>query len=119
MRITFKTKRVDLTDELIAYAHKRLSTCEKFLGTASETALCDVELAKPLQQNSGAVFYAEANLEANGTLHRATAKAETLEAAIDMIKHELQKELRRAKEKQQTSVQRGGAKAKKVLQGMK
>ncbi len=113
MQITYITKRVKLTEEVQAYVEKRFGTFEKLLGTASKNALCEVELKRSSSQKTGDVFYAEANLDTKGALHRATAQGETLEAAVDEVKHELQKELRRAKRKKETMERKGGAEVKK------
>lgn len=118
MQITYTTRRITLTDDIQDYIEKRFGTFEKLLSVAANNALCEVELKKSTSHKTGDIYYAEANVGSKGALYRATAQAESLEAAIDEVKHEIQKELRRAKRKKETMVRKGGAEVKKRVQGV-
>ena len=115
MNINIKTTRIELTDELMDYTYKRIEACEKLIGHDTNSAVCDVELAQTRNQRSGPIHYAEANLEVNGTLYRATAEEHSIEAALDKVKDELLRELRRSKRKKLTLVRKGGTRAKELL----
>lgn len=108
---------VENADALKEYAAKKVEDCAKLLGELEETALCDVDLKYSRPQQSGPVHYAEVNIQAGGELFRATAEEHSFEAAIDKVKDELLRELKRAKEKKIDHTRKGGAQAKDMLRG--
>ncbi len=109
MNITFRATNYHLSDHIRSYAEQKVGAIRKVLGSEVDTALCAVELRQDEKHQRGDVFYAEANVEANGKLYRATANAETMEAAIDKIESELVRELARAKNKSRSIMRRTGA----------
>lgn len=111
------TPHIELTEDLADYLQKRLDSCDKFLPEQGAMT-CDVELARTTEHHQqGDVYYAEVNLSIDGTLHRATATAESMHAAIDEVKDELQRELRRKKEKDATRFRKGARKVKNMMRG--
>ncbi len=114
MNITYKGIHVEVGDELKEYAEKRMLDCAKLLKDDT-AAICDVEFTDDHAQEKGAVFQVKANLEADGTLYHARATEESFEAAVDKVKDELQQELRRAKEKREDAIRKGGMEAKESL----
>ena len=86
------------------YIGKKLGFLEKLLAYyASETneALFEVEVGKTTEHHQkGDVYRAEINFTAGGVRLRAVATKDDLYAALDDAKDEMQKELRRHKEKQ-------------------
>lgn len=116
MQITIKTTDFNLTPDINDYAQKKVLDVEKFLGEATTNTIADVELARTTRHHrQGPVFYAEVNLESDGTLYRATAEGETMFEAIDEMRDEIMREVRKDKEKQQTMVRRGAARVKEWL----
>ena len=111
--ITFKQTNVSIDDSLPHFVEQKLLTLEKFIGSAP--ALCEVEFERVSHQQNGDICRAEVNLTVNGKLYRAEATAETYEKAIDIVQSELDTELRRAREKQETMLKRGGRKLKELL----
>ena len=63
----------------------------------------------------GASYGAEGNLSLNGRLFRAEAMEETLEGAIDAVRDDLMRELRRTQGRERGLLKRGGAAIKKML----
>ncbi|MEX0931056.1 MAG: ribosome-associated translation inhibitor RaiA [Candidatus Paceibacterota bacterium] len=111
--VNFKKTNADVADTLLDLAEEKLQTLEKFIGEAP--TLCEAEFEKVSNQQSGPVHRFEVNLEVNGKLYRAEATAENFEQAIDEVRNELDKELRRARDKKDTLIRRGGRKIKQML----
>ncbi len=103
-----------LTDVL----EQKYQGLEKYLhGTESIT--CDVEFQKVAPNKNGQVHQVVMNLQINGTLYRAEATEESFEKAIDEVRDEMDKELRRAKEKTVTLHRAAGRAAKeKMMSGV-
>jgi len=79
---------------------------EKFLGKGPSTSLrtspieTRVEIGLPSKHHhSGNIFYAEVNLKIGGKLLRATCQHEDLRNAIVDAKNELQRQLKKFKDK--------------------
>ena len=113
--INFKVTNAEVSDGLKDLLEQKLQTLEKFLGDAP--AVCDAEFEKETAHQSGDVFRVEVNLEVNGKLYRADATLGSFEQAIDEVRDELDKELRRANDKRDTMMKRGGRALKKMLHG--
>lgn len=114
---TIKTPKIELTDDLASYLQERLDSCDKFVPD-DVAVICEVELARTTEHHKqGNIYYAEVNLEVDGTPYRATATAESLHEAIDEVKDDLQRELRRDKDKQHTLLRKGGLAVKNMMRG--
>ena len=116
MNTSIKATHIKLTEEIQSYVEKKMGSVEEKFTESEDTVACTIELAKTRDQKHGPVYYAEANMQVNGTLFRATAEEESTEAAIDKVKDELQRELRDARTKHKDRMKKGGAKAKRMLQ---
>tara|TARA_B100001765_G_C19222101_1_gene214353 strand:+ start:52 stop:414 length:363 start_codon:yes stop_codon:yes gene_type:complete len=79
------------------------------------SVLCEVEFERVANHQSGNIYRAEINTTIDGTLHRAEAVEVSFEKAIDEVRNELDKELRRAKGKQQSILKRAGRKLKETI----
>jgi ribosomal subunit interface protein len=101
--------------ELEAYLQERLDAIERLLDPNDTTVVCDIELARDTSQQSGRIWRAEINLQRKGEMLRVTATEESINAAIDEVKDEMMKRLRRSNNKQESLMRRGGAKLKKIL----
>ena len=80
-----------------------------------ESVTCEVEFQKVAPQQNGEVHQVEVNLTVEGTLYRAVATEESFEKAIDKVRAELDHELRKAKEKQETKDKQAGRAAKEQM----
>jgi ribosomal subunit interface protein len=114
-----KGTNLPLEPHIISYLEKRLEQVGKLIPEDS-SLLCDVELAKTTDHHEkGDVYYAEINLTVDGKLFRATAEAETIEAAIDIMQSNVMRLLRKTKRKGLYNIRKGGAMVKDFLRGLK
>ncbi|MCA9366609.1 ribosome-associated translation inhibitor RaiA [Candidatus Kaiserbacteria bacterium] len=111
--INFKVGSDEVTEAHKELATSKLSSLERHItGTAT---VCDVEFEKITNQQSGNVYRVETNLSVDGKLYRAEATSDSFEKAIDMMRNEIDKEIRRASSKRETLFKRGGRKIKEML----
>ncbi len=100
------------------YVAKKLSFLEKLLAHYAEKGsevLFEVEVGKTTDHHrEGDVYRAEINFSAGGVHLRAEATKDDLYAALDEAKDEMQRELRRYKEKEIARVKRGGKTWKQI-----
>ena len=114
-QINVKASSFEQKDTVERVLEKRLKTLEKFLPDHETMLLCDVELAKSTDQQTGRIFRAEINLQVGGILLRAEATEESMEDAIEKAKNELKTELVRMSGKGHSLFRRGARKIKRML----
>lgn len=114
MNISFTYNDHEEARALAEVAEQKLQTLKKFTAN-SQSVLCEVEFNKVAANQKGNIFSVSANLEVDGQLYRAEATEESFEAAIDEVKAELDKELRREKGKRDTLRKKAGRALKRVL----
>lgn len=112
--INFKATNTELDQNLQLILEQKFQSLEKYVGTESD-ARCEVEFEKETAHQSGKFFRVEANLWLAGKLHRVEATETSFEMAIDEVRNELDKSLRRSGDKQNTLMKRGGRAIKKML----
>ncbi len=112
--ISFKATNTELDAALQTLVDQKFSSLAKHLGNETDVK-CDVEFEKVTAQQTGNVFRVEANLWRAGKLYRAEATEANFEMAIDEVQAELDKELRRANDKQSTLMKRGGRALKRMM----
>lgn len=112
--INYKATGTDLSQELQTLLESKFTSLEKYIGEATDVK-CEVEFEKTAPSENGQVFRVEANLWLNGTMYRADATEDQFEKAIDEVRAELDKELRRAHKKSQSLLKRGGRKLKEMM----
>ena len=117
--MTFPTPNIKITNadvpvELQELLERKLQPLQRYLGDETDV-VCDVEFEKTAPSENGPVFRLEINLQVAGDLHRAEATLESFEAAIDEVRDELDKELRRKHKKQDTLLKKGGRKIKNMM----
>lgn len=112
--ISFKHNNLEETKQLTTLVEQKFEPLKKFIQPQS-VVRCDVEFEKVGAHQNGSIHRVEANLSVNGTLYRAEATEESFEKAIDEVRNELDKELRRAKNKQDTLGKKGGQMLKRLL----
>jgi len=119
MRINEKGTNMEITVEIKDYLYKKLAHIEKFLNSADESVLCEVELGKiSNHHNKGDVFKTEINLHIAGKNLRAVSEMDELFSSIDMAKDEMVRELQSNKDKKVSLMRRGGAKIKNLIKGI-
>ncbi len=112
--ITFKTTNVVLEGIHQDLVTKKFITFERYVGNATDLK-CEVEFEKIGAQTNGKVYRVEANFYRDGQLFRAEATEENFEKAIDEVRDELDKELRRDGKKHETLFLRGARSIKEML----
>lgn len=97
---TLKLTNIKLTDAAKGYLDKKLSGLEKYLAHVDTPHKLFIELAKTTEHHkNGKVFYAEADIVIPGGHLRATAESYDITDAIDILKEELQRQLKSLKDK--------------------
>lgn len=116
MPIRIKATNFRMTSAVRAYLDERIASLSKLFSPGDETALIEVEIGKAVgRQEHGDVWSAEIQVVREGARLYAKARAESVNAAIDAAKDEMQEQLRRTKERQTTLARRAGKKVKKML----
>lgn len=105
MNIIVRGNNIDLTTPLRTFIEQKLSGLEKMLSARFRSvAECRIELGRPSRHHrSGPVYYAEINLSVGSKLYRAVAEHEDVRAAIDVIRDDINSQLRKDKTKREAS----------------
>lgn len=125
MKINIKTANLDLTPAISQYIEEKIGGLEKFISGdglkqwdehRQAAVEADVEIARTTgHHRSGDVFRAEVNLKLPGRIVRAEAEEWDIRVAIDKIKDELQIEVKKYKNKQETKYRKGSRIIKKLF----
>lgn len=99
--ITYKYNGIEEAKALASVVDQKFASLEKFIGDHTAVT-CEVEFEKIAAHQHGRFHRVEANISVNGTLYRAEATEESFEKSIDEVRHGLEQELRKAKDKQHT-----------------
>jgi putative sigma-54 modulation protein len=101
MKIIVQAINFKLDEAISDFIDDKVGDLERALGSAnSESVEARVELGKPSgHHKKGDVFYAEVNLKMPGKLLRATSENWDLRLAITEVKDELQRQIRKYKQK--------------------
>lgn len=115
MRIIIKATNTKLSPNIDQYIEEKIGGLEKFLKQFNpELVEVRVEIGMVTRdQRHGKIFRAEVNLSIDGKLLRAVETGESLQAAIDLVRDELAREIRQYKDKQLTMFIRGARSWKK------
>lgn len=112
--VNFKATNTELDLKLQDLVTDKFKALEKFIGDETDVQ-CDVEFEKTADHQSGKVHRVEANFWVGGKLYRAEATEDIFEKAIDEVRDELDKEMRRSNDKKASLIKRGGRKIKDML----
>lgn len=119
MSINFhiKTKNTNLTPDLTNYIYDKLGSIEKYITDSSDKEiLAEVEVGlRSRHHKKGDIFRAEINLTFDGKQYRAVQKAEDMYAALDQLKDEIIKVVKRNENKKEDLFRRGARQIKKLL----
>ena len=113
MTINFTYNNHEEARALTSVAEQKLQTLTKFIDE-NQSVVCDAEFDKVAANQNGVVFHFAVNLEIEGELYRADATEESFEAAVDEVRAELDKKLRRTKGKKESLSKKAG----RALKGM-
>jgi putative sigma-54 modulation protein len=104
---TIKYTNFESTGAIENYLEKKFSALEKYLHEVGASHNLFVELAKTTEHHkSGPIFYAEADIVIPGAHLRAEATADGLYAAIDKLRDEIKRQLKKFHDKKRTKARK-------------
>lgn len=130
MRITIRSKNLVITPALRIYIEQKiLKPVGKLLGARgnsppaegglrgiSDLPILDLEFSRTTRHHrKGRIYYAEANLSVGKRRLRASAEAEDIRSACDLLEEELERGIKRFKGRAVALERRGARRAKKDL----
>lgn len=117
MNISIKTKNMSLSDELRDFINEKLSSLEKYVPEKEgREILAEVCVGKTTNHHQkGDIYKAEIIISFDGEVHRIQEERDYVHVAIDEAKDEMERHLRRAKNKKRNIFRKGGAMAKRFL----
>lgn len=117
MKINIKTTKVTLNYPLDVYIKEKIGGLEKFIKKWNATGAAEawVEIGRVTKHHkTGPVWRAECDISLPKFIARAEATDKDLRRAIDLVKDELQAQLKSYKGKITAKVRRGARKAKRL-----
>ncbi len=129
MKVVIKTKNLKLNQTLKEFIEEKINSLEKFskifyskkyfnsfFGKGKAEIEAEVEVGKEtMHHKKGSIFWAECQMKFPRISLRSTARAEDLKLAITEVKDELQRELKKHKERLKALTKKGGRTLKKEL----
>lgn len=117
MDIRIKSTDYQITPEVSEYLDGRLAGIEKLLADDAFTARCEVELGRDSGQHRryDNMWMAEVQVFYDGEHVRATNHASTINAAIDDVKEEVERQIRKSKKTHIRFLRKGGAALKRLM----
>ncbi len=110
MEIRYRGLQYDLPDTVTNQARKKLFALKKYLANQEAVTQVYVELGKETDaHHAGRIWLARINLTHEGQLFRAEALEENVENALDHAISELGGELKKAKQRNESLLRKGGA----------
>ena len=98
MKINISGKNMKLDEPLKVFVNDEIGSLDKVIGNDKSEAR--VEIGLPSRHHrSGRIYSAEVNLRMGGVLLRATCQHEDMRNAIVDVKNELQKQIKKFKDK--------------------
>lgn len=104
-----------MTPDIEELIREKISLVERLIDLPEETPIAEVEIARSTHHKKGEVFKAEVNLSFKGKLIRAVVKEYDVRNAIDGVRQELEKRIRRGKGKRMDLFKKGARQLKKIL----
>lgn len=98
MKLDILYKNITSDEPLKFFVNDKIGGLEKFIGAGPIEARVEIGLPSK-HHRSGRIYYAEVNLKVGGKLLRATCQHEDLRNAIVDAKNELQRQLKKFKDK--------------------
>jgi len=118
MKILIQGTDIKLTPSLKQYIESKIGSLEKFLKKFDPNIVeARVEVGRIKgDQRSGEIFRAEVNLSIGGDMLRTERTAESVQAAVDLVKDDLSDDIKQYKNKHNTKTRRGARSWKKFWQ---
>jgi ribosomal subunit interface protein len=118
MDVRVKASDYEISPEVSAYLNERLAHIEKLLADDAELARCEVEIGRDAgrPRHGSNIWFAEIQISyPGGNLIRATNRSESINGAIDDVKEEVERQLRKEKRLHRRFLKKGGAALKRLL----
>jgi ribosomal subunit interface protein len=112
--ITFKHTNSDTNSSIREFTSQKLATLDKYIGDETDVR-CEVEFEKVTSQKTGPICRTEVNIWLRGTLFRSEVTQETFEAAVNLVRDELDYEMKKAHKKHHSLIRKGGRKIKEMM----
>lgn len=112
--ITFKHTNSGTNGSIHQFVSQKLAVLEKYVGNETDVRV-EVEFEKDAPQKTGPICRVEVNIWVAGVLFRAETTQETFEAAVDVVKGDLDQEMRKAHKKRNSLLRRGGRMIKEMM----
>lgn len=114
--IKIKGTNLELTSQVRDYLQQRLEDIDKFLANVGGTQEAEIELAKTTDHHQqGRIYKAEIMISLKGELLRAESKKENIYQAIDDVKDDITREIKKYKEKKSTQSRKKARLFKKIM----
>ena len=118
MDVRIKTTDYEITQEVSQYLDARIASLEKFLGTDIDTARVEVEVGRDAgrPRHGANIWFAEISVIVPGQDRiYARNNSESVNGAIDDVKEEVERQLRRERKLHIRLLRTGGAFAKRLM----
>lgn len=116
MNIHIKSTNFVMTPDIESLIKEKTASVEKFLDDATDAeVLVEYEVERSTHHKKGDVFRAEANLTHKGSMLRAQSTKFDVRVAIDDVRNQLEKQIRRSKKKRSGLFSRGARAIKNML----
>ena len=117
MKIIIKATNLKLDLKIEEYVKEKIGGVDKLLNSIDKNVVeARVEIGKTTKHHQkGDIFRAEVNLSLPGQLLRAEAEEWDLKVAIDQVKNELKREIKKYRGKKETKFKRGARRAKNLI----
>ncbi len=112
--ITFKHTNSETDSRIHDFVRQKLSILDRYIGEETDVRM-EVEFEKVVSHKTGPICRVEVNVWKAGKLFRADSTQMTFEAAIDVVKDELDQEMKRSNEKHTSLLRRGSRKIKEMM----
>jgi len=114
MRVSLKGTNINLLESTREYVDRKLvRMVDRFLIKDDKPIALDLEVGKTTKHHrTGPYFRAEANLSIGKKLLRAEALGENLNEAVDLLEEELEREIKKFKERKRALMLKGARKLK-------
>ncbi len=108
MDIILYAKNLDITPSIRTYIEDKVGSIKRLLSDKQNNSVqIRVEISKPSKHHrSGAVYYAEVNIKLGSKLYRGTAEHSDVRTALDEVRDEIKRQLRKDKTKRMSKERR-------------
>jgi ribosomal subunit interface protein len=119
MKIEILEKEIEISEETKKYIETKILSLQNLLPN-DEDNFCDFRIGKNSgSHKKGKIYFAEASIKTSQKNYGARSESENLNEAIDTLKDELAKKIRRYKGKKISMMKKGGRLVKNFLRKIK